>query len=286
MSMGKMYYSEEETAAKLGVEPDQLQQYVDEGKLHAYQDGANKMYKAAEVDEMAGGGDEVDLAPAEDAVTLSDEPEEQPSARKEDTVISTEGISIFDDEDLEIEAADPMAKTQVSQSLEDQIALEGVGSGSGLLDLTRESDDTSLGAEVLEHIDMEGVPTALSQETPPPPDILTPEAEMPETAGAPVAAGAGQQVVVEQVAVTEAPDASSGAFGGLALGGAAMMILMGFVMSATFFGIQTDFLQALKKNMTIILVAGALVSILAAVLGFFLGKMAADKQRAMQRVGA
>jgi PAS domain S-box-containing protein len=60
---------------------------------------------------------------------------------KEDTVITAEGISIFDDEDLEIEAADPMAKTQIAPSLDDQVAIEGVGSGSGLLDLTRESDE-------------------------------------------------------------------------------------------------------------------------------------------------
>ena len=33
-----------------------------------------------------------------------------------------------------------------------KLSLESVGSGSGLLDLTRESDDTSLGAELLDEI--------------------------------------------------------------------------------------------------------------------------------------
>ncbi|MFB0984774.1 MAG: hypothetical protein QMB94_00650, partial [Phycisphaerales bacterium] len=36
--------------------------------------------------------------------------------------------------------------------LKDDLSLETVGSGSGLLDLTRESDDTSLGAELLDEV--------------------------------------------------------------------------------------------------------------------------------------
>jgi hypothetical protein len=43
-------------------------------------------------------------------------------------------------------------KTAISQGVTDQLNLDGVGSGSALLDLTRESDDTSLGAELLDEI--------------------------------------------------------------------------------------------------------------------------------------
>ena len=115
-----------------------------------------------EVDLAPGAGESglaerVELAPAEydtsDAVTLVDITDQPVASAKEDTVITAEGISIFDEEDLEIESADPLAKTQIAPSLEDQIAIDGVGSGSGLLDLTRESDDTSLGAEVLDRSD-------------------------------------------------------------------------------------------------------------------------------------
>src|SRR5207249_6351079 len=60
------------------------------------------------------------------------------------------GITIFTPE--EAEHADPSAQTNISSGVPDQINLEGVGSGSGLLDLTRESDDTSLGAELLDEI--------------------------------------------------------------------------------------------------------------------------------------
>ena len=42
-------------------------------------------------------------------------------------------------------------ETRLGEGLDD-LTLESVGSGSGLLDLTRESDDTSLGAELLEEV--------------------------------------------------------------------------------------------------------------------------------------
>lgn len=57
------------------------------------------------------------------------------------------GISVFDEEEgIEV---DPMGETQIAASVPE---LESVGSGSGLLDLTRESDDTSLGHELLDVI--------------------------------------------------------------------------------------------------------------------------------------
>ncbi len=60
------------------------------------------------------------------------------------------GVNVFGGEDLE--GVDPSAQTSISSGTgREQINLEGVGSGSGLLDLTRESDDTSLGS-VLDEI--------------------------------------------------------------------------------------------------------------------------------------
>ena len=52
------------------------------------------------------------------------------------------GIGVFDDGELEIES-EPMGETQIAASVKGP---DSVGSGSGLLDLTRESIDTSLGA--------------------------------------------------------------------------------------------------------------------------------------------
>ncbi|MEM9065808.1 MAG: helix-turn-helix domain-containing protein [Planctomycetota bacterium] len=63
------------------------------------------------------------------------------------------GISIFDADDTE--DVDPSAQTNVEAGIEtpDFVTDSGAsGSGSGLLDLTRESDDTSLGADLLEDV--------------------------------------------------------------------------------------------------------------------------------------
>ena len=58
------------------------------------------------------------------------------------------GISVFDDDELKVDV-DPMGETRISAGVAE---METVGSGSGLLDLTQESDDTSLGAELLDVI--------------------------------------------------------------------------------------------------------------------------------------
>ncbi len=69
--------------------------------------------------------------------------------KKEGSSIPSVGINVFDDDELD-EHVDPLAQTAVSDVA--GLGLDGIGSGSGILDLTRESDDTSLGAELLEEI--------------------------------------------------------------------------------------------------------------------------------------
>ena len=51
---------------------------------------------------------------------------------------------------LEIET--DQIETRVADAVDEELCLESVGSGSGLLDLTREPDDTSLGAELLDEV--------------------------------------------------------------------------------------------------------------------------------------
>lgn len=67
---------------------------------------------------------------------------------KEGTKAAKPGISVFDEDEIGI-PSDPMGETQISSGVDD---FDAVGSGSGLLDLTQESDDTSLGAELLDVI--------------------------------------------------------------------------------------------------------------------------------------
>lgn len=58
------------------------------------------------------------------------------------------GVSVFDTD----HGGEEGEQTAVGDAIDEELGLDAVGSGSGLLDLTRESDDTSLGAELLEEV--------------------------------------------------------------------------------------------------------------------------------------
>ena len=277
----KMYYTEEEAAEKFGISVDELANYVRDDKLRVFQDGDRKMFKADEVDALIGGATqpgppaEIELAPADEVPTAEPESADvvtigetgEIASGADDTVITAEGISIFDEEDLEIEAADPMAKTQIAPSLEDQIAIEGVGSGSGLLDLTRESDDTSLGAEVLDHIDMDEVGSGMAA----------------EEAG--VGIPASQAAVMEPPTYVETVDPASGAFGGILIGMAIIMFVLGAVMLSAWIGHVPPYLKGLKENIVLVVVSSAVVVIIATVAGYFVAKSIAIRQEALRQVG-
>lgn len=275
--MGKMYYSEEEAGEKLGVSPEQLEGLVRQGKLRVYADGDKKMYKAEEVDALgppaAGESGEIELTPADsaapDVVTLSEADKAPAPAGKEDTVITTEGISIFDDEELEIEAADPMAKTSIAPSAQDEMSVEGIGSGSGLLDLTREPDDTSLGA-VLEDISVESAVSGSA--------AVEAVAEMPGYEEPEVA-------VAEAPTVVQAIDPSAGAFSGLVVAACLVMLVMGAVAIAAMLQATPKYVDVLQQNLLAFLAAAAVVAIILTVAGYFIGKSVADRAAALQRGG-
>jgi excisionase family DNA binding protein len=158
--VAKLFYTLEEASQVLGMPQDQVRQMASSGKLQQFRDRDKLMYKREQVDALkaqssaksaTGSGAPIPLAGPSDNVDLKKDQARTPPGRKEDPRQAT-GVSVFDAD--EIEPADPLAQTQVTQSVadEEELALESVGSGSGLLDLTRESDDTSLGAELLDEI--------------------------------------------------------------------------------------------------------------------------------------
>ncbi|MEO1236528.1 MAG: helix-turn-helix domain-containing protein [Planctomycetota bacterium] len=160
--MAKMFYTLEEASERLGMDEEAVKEMAAEGKLQQFRDRDKLMFKREQVDTLAagdGGGDGssigiplADPGPDDtDAISLADSMASAAGGEPEDPKEAT-GISVFDAG--EVEPADPMAQTQVTQPQidDEELALESVGSGSGLLDLTRESDDTSLGAELLDEI--------------------------------------------------------------------------------------------------------------------------------------
>jgi excisionase family DNA binding protein len=186
--MAKAFYTIEEALEQLSVGEEELKALVRDGQLREFRDGGQVKYKSAEVDDLAsnmgalggsslsGSTGELILEPSDessmgltgsDMLTLDEaDREDEPEGtsiigdKGEDTVITSVGISVFDDED--VPEADPAANTVLDEqkssidlslsSTGSGIGLSSTGTGSGLLDLTREADDTSLGAELLDEI--------------------------------------------------------------------------------------------------------------------------------------
>ena len=274
----KMYYTEEETMAKLSVSKAELVAFVNDGKIRVFQDGESKMYRVSEIDAMTPPEEEtIELSPADsvpgDMVSITEDDEEDKPESKEDTVITSEGISIFDDEDLNIEDADPMAKTQIAPSLDEQLAGEGAGSGSGLLDLTRESDDTSLGS-VLDDIDMG---TNVGAEL---------AAEAGDSMDAPMGLDSVEPVVVAQPAQAEVFDSSSGLFSGFAIGCALVALLLATVAMPLMRGMSPPrYVQTIHSNLAIFLVVAVVIIGIAGVVGLLVGKSASSRRATTNRVG-
>ena len=134
---------------------------------------------------------------------------------------SRSGINVLGESEA---GADPGAQTAINQSVADQVNLEGVGSGSGLLDLTRESDDTSLGAELLDEITPGGSRRGSGSGT-----AVAEGTALGGTAGGTAVAtaapaGRGRAGVGMPVYI-EAPDALGTALGAACLGAAIVMLL-------------------------------------------------------------
>lgn len=178
---------------------------------------------------------------------------------------SASGLNIFADEG---DKADPSAQTAISAgSLQDQVNLEGVGSGSGLLDLTRENDDTSLGAELKDEInlgrvagDAGGSSAGASIET------MTSSTPLVTPSRAPMAATGPVYV--------EAPDAMAPAFAGAALGAALVMLAASTALIGGVTGAFPAFVKPLAAyGLWVLAGFGLGVVAIAFVFGLVLGKM-------------
>ena len=189
--MAKMFYTVEEAAAKLGKSVDEITAMASSGALQSFKQDDQDMFRVEQIDMLAtseddlgdldigledsGEADPLSLSgstPAMDLAAASSGDEgddgldldlsggdiglEDSAAAAEDSFLAGSGVSAFEGGDAPKEGDD---------LLDDDLSLETVGSGSGLLDLTRESDDTSLGAELLDEVyssDDSGAPASAS----------------------------------------------------------------------------------------------------------------------------
>lgn len=234
--------------------------------------------------ESSGGTSIIGLEPIdEEEAATADEDEAPPKKKKGDTVITSAGIGVFDDDELEIEA-DPMAKTQITTgtSEDDQISLEGAGSGSGLLDLAREADDTALGADLLDEIypgeEEAAEEPAAAPVAAPKAAAKEPEAEVEEEEEEFVEAEAGEAVAP---VVLAAGDPTEGMFAGLLVGCLILMGLAGSVMGGALQGFVPDYGRFLSSGTNFYIYLGGSIAVLLISLlaGWFLGKAFSTRRR-------
>jgi hypothetical protein len=180
------------------------------------------------------------------------------------SVGSRQGINVFGD-DTHL-PADPMAQTAMpglgSGGSGSDLNLEGIGSGSGLLDLTRESDETSLGAELIDEVNTPGRSRPMG-----PPDTGSSMAGVTLEAprGGIVRGGMGPVYV-------EKKDAWSTAFGAMALGTAVFMLLAMFGLIVGVLNVHPapDMIDSISKQGFMMI---ALIGLVVAVLFLAFGKL-------------
>lgn len=292
--MAKMFYSIEEAAQRLGKSPSDVQGMVASGQLQEFRGGDNKlMFKREQVDLLAGDakGDSgmrladskgnsgiglslEDSAGGSGAIEL-DEPAPVPAARGGGVPTTgsgkganeRSGISIFDTESTE--EGDPSAVTRVTESVGGELTLDSVGSGSGLLDLTRESDDTSLGADLLEDV-YKPDETGTTGETQGASGLFESTSAPSDVGGAAVGAGVGMGMM----AAEPYDPAGSGWSGGVALGVVVMMAVAMVVSLMGLMGAENPLAQLIGGSLFMWVGIFAVAIVLLALIGWFLGKRA------------
>ena len=165
-----------------------------------------------------------------------------------------QGVNVFGEESHF--GVDPMAQTAMpgAGGSGADLNLEGVGSGSGLLDLTRESDDTSLGAEIIDEIN----PGSGRSRPLGPPDT----GSMSGVTLAPAAGGIVRGTT--GVTVVQAKDPWELAFGFAALGAAVVVLFGLFALATSMYGVRPPDTIAWfgDKTLLIILAIGLAVPVL------------------------
>jgi len=259
--MAKMFYTLEEAAARLGKPADEVTKMAASGQIQEFRDRDKLMFKKEQIDLLAGDDDIESIGLADSADNKAIEDKEESVLGLMDSKEST-GISIFDSDDLE--KADPSAATQVSDSISPAgFSLDPHASGSGLLDLTREADDTSLGA-VLDDINYPGEEGA-AQSGGASGLFASPAGETAAVAG-------GALVMPSTVEFYDG--AGSGLTVGLAIGALVSLMISTLVVFTALVGDQTvaGIAQTIAGNLWMYVGIFAGVTVLSGIIGWFVGK--------------
>lgn len=268
--MAKLFYTLDEAAAKLKMSADEVKQLVASGKLGEYRDRDKLMFKVDQVNLLASGDDEgagsIPLAESGEMGSIS-LASDSGSAMNLESPKEQTGISIFDVD--QTEEADPSAVTQVTESAVPDIQMDAGGSGSGLLDLTREADDTSLGQDLLEGMQKEGSTAAETKA-----DLEgSAEAGALFESAAPEAETAGASPAMVAAFVEPYDGSWSGIGGGMAFG---VIAVAAFTLALTIIGLSgmanAPLVQMIAGNPMMWVGGGAGAILLFALIGWMLGR--------------
>ncbi len=262
--MAGMFYSLQEVAEKLNKTEEEVKEMVKEGKLREFRDGPNLLFKVDEVEVLM---DDTSIMaskefPAtsehqtdEDEISLVPEPTERPATGGEltnaDTAIAGEGINALGETDNNYQMADDtMDETKVAsgeaslEEIEEDVNLDTFGSGSGLLDLSLQADDTSLGGILDEIYTPEGDEAQESSGAGSATEIVA-EAEqmLPELA---VPQAAPEAAAIVQAYVKPKLDTLSNAFGIMLFLPLLAIIYMAIVVVAGFSGVMPAILEKIQ----------------------------------------
>ncbi len=280
--MAKMFYSLEEAAAKLDKSESEVREMAARGEVTEFRDGDKLIFKVDQIDLLAGDDATADSAAGMSSmIPLADSGTgmslgldasgtgaglEEPTASGDDPGAS--GVSVFDADDSG--DVDPSADTLVSGEGDlDNVSLESFGSGSGLMDLTRESDDTGLGAEGLLDELYAGDDAATADTTAVDADLFEGAAAADDLVGAGTAGGGGATAAV----AAEPYDGSgSGLAAGLSIGALIALIAGLGIVTMGMIGAPPEFVAGIMDGNLLIPVAGLLgLTLLLGGIGFFLG---------------
>lgn len=254
--MAKMFYTLEEAASKLNKSPQDVLRMVETGQLQEFRDRDRHMFKVEQVDILAGGGDDDSGLSVGDSGAAISLVSDSGSGLHMESPKEQSGISIFDADDTE--QADPSAQTQVTDTGATDLALDPGGSGTGLLDLTREVDDSTLGQDYLEGgYGDQGVPAAAGGGA-----LFESSGADAEPAGIPALALAAEPY----------DGAGSGLAGGAALGMILVLLLGVTVVIGAMAGGMGPLMATVGGNFFAFIGGMVGVILVPTLLGWFLGK--------------
>jgi len=266
--MAKMFYTLEEVAQKLGKSSDEVKEMAKSGQLQEFRDRDKLMFKKDQIDLLAGGEDDTGdiqlqleesqaggsgIALGGSGLNLKDDSSIGLTDSREGT-----GVSVFD---TGHGGEDASGDTHTGGDGE-ELSLESVGSGSGLLDLTRESDDTSLGAELLEEV-------YSSDENI---EIPAHASGLFEAAGAESPGNVIGETAAMPVLVEVYDGSGSGLAVGLSIGALASLICIAVIGIVGVNGATPSLATIFAGNLWIWVGALAGVTLIIGLIGFFIGK--------------